>query len=306
MGEAGKGILAMIAACTIWGLSPIYYRLLSHLPPLEVLAHRTIWSAAFFSLVLLLQGRLGQIAGALGGPRRVLVTLAAALAISSNWFLFIHSVSTGHAVQSSLGYYIFPLAAVLVGVAVFGERLSLLQGGAVGLAALAVAALAWRLGAPPWASLGLAVTFALYGAIKKFATAGPVVSVTAEVLLLLPLALGWLAHLHLQGAAETAPDARDIGLLLVSGPLTGLPLILFSYATRRVRMATIGLLQYLNPTLQFLCATLVFREAFSAAHAMAFGLIWTALALYSLDSRSRAKAARSAAIAAAGSGTVAK
>jgi len=293
----------MIGACTIWGLSPLYYKMLSHVPPLEVLAHRTLWSLVFFGLVLAVQGRLRTLAGAIGTPRRLGVVLAAALAISTNWFLFIRSIATGHAVQASLGYYIFPLAAVLIGVVLFGERLGRWQALAVGLAALAVAWLAWGLGAPPWISLALAASFAAYGAIKRFAQAGPVVSVTAEVLLLSPLALGWLGHLALKGTAQADPAAGDLWLLVVSGPLTGAPLILFSYAARRVRLATLGLLQYLNPTLQFLVATLIFREAFSTDHAVAFGLIWLALAVYSADSRSRARAARSASTVAAASGT---
>ncbi|SFP24286.1 chloramphenicol-sensitive protein RarD [Tranquillimonas alkanivorans] len=288
----------MVSACVIWGLSPLFYKLLSHIPPSEVLAHRTIWSFVFFGCVLLVQGRIRLIKENLSTARATALTLAAALAISTNWFLFITSITIGRAVEASLGYYIFPLVAVLFGMIFFGERLTRAQMIAVALATLAVVGLTVALRAPPWISLALATSFAIYGAFKKQTATGPVVSVTSEVLLLSPIALGWLFYLW-QAQAMQVTTGADVGLLLFSGPLTGLPLILFSYASRRVRMATVGLLQYLNPTLQFLVATLIFLEPFTPAHGVAFGLIWVALAVYSLDGVRRDRAARRAARAGA-------
>lgn len=276
----------MVLACTIWGLSPLYYKLLAHVAPLEVLSHRTLWSLVFFAGILALQGRLGRLRAALSTSRAVALIAFAALMISTNWFLFILSIQIGHATEASLGYYIFPLVAVLLGVVAFGEKLTRAQMVAVALAVLAVLTLTIGLGVPPWISLMLAGSFGLYGLVKKRLTVGPVVSVTAEVLLLAPVALIWLGWLHSgHGTGGVyGHDLRTSGLLMVSGPLTALPLILFSFATQRVAMATIGLLQYINPTLQFLCAVLIFGEPFGPVHAAAFGLIWTALAIYSVAS----------------------
>lgn len=308
MTDSRKGILAMVAACTVWGLSPLYYKLLANVPPLEVLSHRTLWSLLFFGIVLMVQGRLAEV-GRLLARHAGAVALAAVL-ISSNWFVFIWSVQVGHAVEASLGYYIFPLLSVLVGVAAFGERLTVGQGAAVALAALAVGVLTWGLGVAPWISLFLAFTFAGYGIMKKRIAAGPVVSVTAEVLLLAPLAALWLIGAHAGVWAEGARpgglfghDLRTSVLLVFSGIITGGPLILFSYASRRISLAAVGLTQYLNPTLQFLCAVLVFREPFTVWHMVAFGLIWAALALFSAESLRQDRAARSAGARVATSGT---
>ncbi len=291
MTEATRGILAMVLACTIWGLSPLYYNLLAHVPPLEVLAHRTLWSLVFFGVVLTLQRRLGAVLSLMAG-RQVIVVFLSALVISVNWFLFIFSVQAGHVMEASLGYYIFPLFAVALGAIVFGERLGRVQKAAVTMAVLAVVLLTWGLGVAPWIALALGATFAFYGVAKKRLAAGPVVSVTAEVALLAPFALIWLAVLHTGTGGAFASDPMTSGLLALSGVLTAGPLILFSYASRRVTMATLGLTQYLNPTLQFLCATLVFGEAFTPWHMAAFALIWTALALYSAAAWRQEKASR--------------
>lgn len=278
---AKLGVLALVSACVVWGLSGLFYKLLSHLPPLQVLSHRTLWSCVFFALVLLVQGRLHLVGGVLRQPRQTLTLLVAALMIGANWFMFILSIQVGKATEASLGYYIFPLVSVLMGVVFFRERLGRLQWGAVALAVLAVSILAWGLGVAPWVSLLIAVTFGLYGVIKKKLTLGPVVSVTVEVLLLSPVALIILWQVWAGGGSVWGNGARDIALLMISGPLTATPLILFSFATKRVQLATVGLVQYLNPTLQFLVATLVFAEPFGPWHAIAFPIIWAALALYS-------------------------
>ena len=204
----------------------------------------------------------------------------AALMISCNWFVFISSIQTGHAIEASMGYYTFPLASVLMGAIFFRERLGPAQAAAVALAAIAVVVLAAGLGVAPWIPIIVAATFALYGVAKKWLTVGPVVSVTAEVMLLSPIAAVLLWQAHHAGTGHYGTDIPTSLLLMFSGLLTGTPLILFSYAARRLTMATVGLLQYINPSLQFLCATLIFREVFSIWHAIAFGLIWTALAIY--------------------------
>ncbi len=276
MTQTVRGILAMIGACTIWGLSSIYYKQLADVPPLTILAHRTLWSAVFFALVLIIQGRIAQLPAALGNKRTLVIIAGASVMISLNWFFFIFSVTTGHATQASLGYYIFPLVAVVLGRIFFAESLNRWQTVAVVLAAAAVSLLTWGLGVAPWISLILASSFGFYGVLKKTLDVGPVVSVTAEVVLLIPISLVvlWQGGTAMTSASQTA-------LLLFSGPLTGFPLILFSYASRRIPMATVGILQYLNPTLQFLVAVLLFKEPFGIWYAIAFGMIWTALAIYS-------------------------
>ncbi|QBY00255.1 EamA family transporter RarD [Rhodophyticola sp. CCM32] len=289
MTEPVKGVLAMIGACTIWGLSPIFYKLLSDVPPLEVLAHRTLWSVIVFGLALAGQGRLRDLRPALSGRRVLLLVFVAAMMISANWFLFIFSIQVGRTVESALGYYIFPLVAVLIGAVVLKEKLGKAQLAAVGLAALAVTILTLGLGVAPWISLTLGVTFGMYGLLKRWVAAGPVVSVTSEVLLISPLALGYLLWLG-PGQGAFGNDLWASLFLVLSGPLTALPLILFSYAAKRAAMSTIGLVQYLNPTLQFGSAVLILGERVTLWHAIAFPIIWVALMIYSWASLRRPQA----------------
>jgi chloramphenicol-sensitive protein RarD len=276
-------------------------------PPLEVLAHRTVWAAVFFGLVLALQRRGAEMRAALAAPRVWAVLAAAAVFISANWFGFIHAIQVGRALEASLGYYTFPLVAVALGYLVLGERYSRLQSVAIGLAVLAVLVLTLGLGAAPWIALLLAGTFGGYGLLKNRIGLGPVVSVFFETALLAPFALVWLGGLHagLWGDPSGRPggffgtDAGASALLVLSGPMmTGGPLILFAYAARRVRLATLGLVQYLNPTLQFLVAVGIFGEPFTRWHAIAFPLIWTGLAIYSRESWRGARARQSRSISA--------
>ena len=231
-----------------------------------MLAHRTLWSALTFGVLMAAQGRLSLIRAAIKGPElpRILVT---ALLISFNWGVFIWALQNGHAIESGLGYYIFPLMAVVLGVLTLGERLSPLQGLAVGLALGAVLLLTWGLGVAPWIALGLAASFAAYTRTKKGLKTDATASVTLEVLLLSPFALDLEASL----------------LLPLTGIITAWPLILFSAGAQKVRLATLGLAQYLNPTIQVLCAALIMGDAFTAWHVGALVLIWAALALYTFE-----------------------
>lgn len=303
MSGPARGVAAMMGACAIWGLSPLYYKLLTHIPAMDVLSHRMIWSLVFFSVVLVLQGRLREVTRSLGTPRAFGLVALASVMIGANWTLFIWSVQTGRTTQTSLGYYIYPLVAVVIGRVVFGERLSGVQWGAVALAGVAVCVLTFGLGYAPWIALVLALTFGLYGLLKKQLDVGPVVSVTAEVLLLVPLAVIILLQTYHNGVPVFGGDPGTFLLLMLSGPMTALPLILFSFAARNLAMTTLGLLQYINPTLQFACAVFVFAEPFGPWHLSAFALIWTALALYSASALRQDKARRRAARAAALSGT---
>jgi chloramphenicol-sensitive protein RarD len=287
------GVLAMVLACCIWGGSALYYRAIADVPPLEVLSHRTLWSGLFIGIILFFRGRLAIL------PKAALVRVAfASIFISVNWFFFIYAVQVGQVTQSSLGYYIFPLVAVALGAIFLGEKLKLAQWLAVGLAVVAVILLSAGVGKVPYISLILAFTFGLYGLVKKPLTIGPMRSVFWEVMILLPLALIWLIGVHWLGWQGIA--GRDGGyfgknlqvtlLLAFSGVLTGLPLVLMAFAMERLRLATVGLVQYVNPTLQFLLATIIFMEPIGPTHIIAFSLIWIGLGIYSYNALSQEKA----------------
>lgn len=293
--EAVKGVLAIVAACVIWGLSGLFYKALTHIPAIEIMAHRTIWGAVLFLIVLALQGRASEPGRVLGRRRGLGVILLAALMVGINWFTFVLAVQLDKALEASLGYFIFPLVAVALGVLAFGERLSRMQAAAVGLAALAVLLLTVGLGVPPWIALLLGITFGIYGMLKKRLDMGPVLSVTVEAILLIPVAGVILLIVHGGGGGSFGAGWFDSVMLMLSGPMTATPLILFSYGARRAAMASVGLISYLNPTLQFLVATLIFHEPFGPWHAVSFALIWTALAIYTTSRwrQDRAAARRS-------------
>jgi len=300
MTDQQKGFWAMIGACVIWGLAPILYKSLSHIPAPEVLAHRTGWSFVFFAGILALQGRFGDLRLALTGRRQIAMILAATALISINWFVFILAIQIGHATEASLGYYIFPLLAVLIGRFVFGEKLALMQWLAISLAALAVLVLTWGMGVAPWISLVLATSFGLYGAVKKQLPVGPMVSVTCETLFFLPVGLCILVVQHGSGQGVFGTNLFDSALLMLSGPLTALPLILFAFAARRLPLSTVGVMQFLNPTLQFFCAVIIFGEPFTQWHQVAFVLIWMAVAIFSVMALRQDRLTRRAAMAATG------
>jgi chloramphenicol-sensitive protein RarD len=250
------------------------------------------------------QGRLGELFEALRPGRHLVTIILAAAAVSVNWFLYIYAVQIDRVVEASMGYYIMPLVIVGLGYFVLNERLSRLQWAAIGLAVAAVLILTIGLGVAPWISLALAFSFAGYGLIKKRLDLGPVLSVTAEVAIIAPIGLVWLAGVHLAGWQDITARAGgffgtsiyDSVMLILSAGFTAVPLILFAYASRRVAFSTVGVLQYFNPSLQFLCAVLLFGETLTGYHLIAFALIWTGLAFYSIGAYRRADALRKATI----------
>ena len=291
MNRTAQGILAILAACVIWGLSPLYYNLLTMVPPLELLAQRTLWSFLFFVLVLGLQGRFSALIHALGNRGHVITLFAAACAIAVNWYFFIYSVQINRVSEASLGYFIFPLVAVVFGLIVFKEKLSALQWVAVALAVFAVLILTYGLGVAPWLALVLSLSFGTYSVLKKRLDLSPVISVTLEVMLLLPLTVPYL--LIQNWPIQDSTDSWQIWFLLMgSGPLTATPLILFSYATRRISMSTVGIMQYINPSIQFLVALLIFAEPMTDWHFGAFSIIWVAVVIYSWSGFSARNAAK--------------
>ena len=249
-------------------------------PPLELLAQRTLWSFLFFALVLGLQGQFSALIHALGNRGHVITLFAAACAIAVNWYFFIYSVQINRVSEASLGYFIFPLVAVVFGLIVFKEKLSALQWVAVALAVFAVLVLTYGLGVAPWLALVLSLSFGTYSVLKKRLDLSPVISVTLEVMLLLPLTVPYLVIQN--WPIQDSTDSWQIWLLLMgSGPLTATPLILFSYATRRISMSTVGIMQYINPSIQFLVALLIFAEPMTDWHFWAFSIIWVAVVIYS-------------------------
>ena len=289
MSEAAKGALATAIACTIWGLSPIYYKYLDHIPAAEVMSHRVIWSFVIFYLILLASGQLRRFWAFLKPSKQSVRLILAALMVSANWFLFIWAVQVERVTEVSLGYFFQPLVAVAFGYLLFFERPLRLQWIAVAMAVVAVAVLTVGQGGVPWIPLVLAVTFAFYGVLKKRMTVGATISVTAEALIVAPFCLVWVIGSHLdwwttaEGLVSGAfgRNFQDSALLIFSGALTAGPLVMVSWAAQRIRLATFGLLQYINPSFQFLCAIVLFQEVLSQEHLIAFPLIWMALALYS-------------------------
>lgn len=310
MTSAAKGIVAIITACVIWGASSIYYKSLAHIPPVEVFAHRAVWSVVFFVIVLAIQGRLRQIAP-LVRAHPVAITLAAIM-ISSNWFVFILAAQIDRLTEASVGYYIYPLLSVLIGRFVLGEALSPLKWAAIMLAMVAVVYLTAGLGTVPIVALSLATTFSIYGLIKKQIDGGPVLTVAAEVILIAPFALVWLLGVHFAGwqgfrvgtGGAFGANWFDTVMLILSGPVTSVPLLLFSYGAKRVTMATTGIVFYVNPTLQFFTAVVLFSEPFGMVQIIVFPMIWAAVLLYSIETLRQERSLRRAAAKLGTSGTV--
>ena len=281
--ESG-GLAAAIAAFTIWGVLPLYMKPLHDLSALEIMAHRIVWSCLLVFAWLAWRGELGAVRTALANPGTRYRLMATAVLISINWLIYVWSIANGHVIDASLGYFINPLLNVVLGVLVLGERLNVAQkiGRRPGSARRAVPRRRRRPAA--WIALALAASFGGYGLIRKVVKVEAVPGLATETLLLAPFAVGFLAWLELQGTAAFGHAAPHINaLLLGSGLVTALPLALFAYGARRIPLSTVGLVQYIGPTLQFLTGVLVFKEAFTVERGVGFVFIWTALAVYAAD-----------------------
>ncbi len=274
------GFLLGLGAYLAWGVLPLYFKLLALVPPVEIVANRILWSLIFLGLLVTLWRRWGLIRAALSAGRiLVTLTITAAL-IGTNWLIYIWAVVHGHVLETSLGYYLNPLFNVLLGVALLKERLSKGQLGAVLLAAAGVALLAWGAASGLWISLSLAVSFGLYGFIRKIAPVDALEGLSVETALLAPASLAYLFWAHPGPAGLAAFGPWLTFLLILGGAITAVPLLLFNAAAKRLPFSTLGFLQYVAPSLQFLLAVLVFGEAFTLVHALCFGAIWTALAIF--------------------------
>lgn len=278
------GLVYALLAFGTWGLFPLYFRFIATVPPLEVVLHRSVWSLLLVLGVLAWQQRWAWLGDTLRRPKHLALFTVSALLLVCNWLVYVMAVQTGHVAEASLGYFINPLVNVLLGVLVLRERLRPLQWLAVAVAACGVAWLTWQGGRLPWIALVLAGSFGLYGLMRKTAPLGALEGLALENLLLAPLALPallWWSFTY-DGVLVAGPPSQ-LGWLLLSGPLTALPLLCFAGAARRLKLSTLGLVQYVAPTLQLVCAVWVFHEPFSSARLLGFMMIWTALALVSAD-----------------------
>ena len=276
-----KGFLFALAAYLLWGVQPIYMKLLAHIPASEVVAHRVLWSVPLAGIVLILLGRTADVRAAFRSPRTLAMGALTASIITINWGIYVWAIAADRTIEAALGYYINPLFSIFLAAVFVGERLTRVQVAAIGLAALAVALLTWETGGLPWVSIGLCVTWGFYGLFKKTLPIGPNQAFFLEVALLAPPALAYTVWLAATGQGHFRFDGgSDFWLLLGCGVVTTAPLMLFANGAKLLRLSTIGIMQYIGPTFIFLIAVFVFREPFSAERAMAFALIWTALIVY--------------------------
>lgn len=295
--RAREGVLFAIAAYTIWGLAPIYFKAVAHVPAFEVLAHRIIWAFILVLVLIIATGRMQRVVAAFKHPALLAKLAIAACLIGFNWLLFIWSVANDFILEASLGYYINPLFNVVIGMVFFAERLRRLQIVAVAMALLGVIIQLVTFGSVPWVALALASSFAIYGAIRKKLPFDSLTGLWLEILLLLPFILIWFAFFAQSDTTNLLQNGWQLNTLLVmAGVITTVPLLFFTGAAQRIRYSTLGFFQYIGPSLMFVLAVGVYGEAFTVDKMVTFAIIWSALAIYSFDAarthRQAVKAAR--------------
>lgn len=291
MDERRLGTASGLGAYALWGLFPLYFPLLEPSSGLEIVAHRVLWSLLFVGLLLTAVRRWSLVRAAVTDRRTLLVLGGAAVLIACNWLIFVYGVNSGHVVETSLGYFINPLVSVLLGVVVFAERLRRLQWTAVGIAAVAVGVLTVDYGRPPWIALSLALTFGLYGLMKKVVRVEAAPGLFVETALVALPAAVVLGVLQAGGRAEFGnAGAGHAALLVVSGIATAVPLLLFAAAARRIPLSTVGLLQYLTPLMQLSIGVFVYGEPMPPARLAGFAIVWLALAVFTVDMLRHARA----------------
>ena len=277
---SNRGFLLGLSAYTLWGVLPIYFKAIANVAAVDIVAHRILWSLPFLAVLILVGRGWSKVREAVGRPRTLGVLVLTALLIGGNWLLYVYAVTSGHILAASFGYYLNPLANVLLGRFVLKERLTGLQWTAVAIAGAGISVLAAGALGQLWISLTLCVSFALYGLLRKMVRADALTGLGIETGLLFPVALLWLGGRLLSGAPAFGPSRVDHGLLLLAGIVSTTPLLLFTAAARKLAYSTLGMLQFIAPTLQFLIAVAIYGEPFTRAHAIAFAAIWAALALY--------------------------
>jgi chloramphenicol-sensitive protein RarD len=286
-----KGVIFGLMAYLCWGFFPVYFKAVKLVPPLEMVAHRIVWSLAFLLLLVTWKGAWRTMLALFTKPKFLAALTVSTLLIATNWLVFIYAIGVGEVLQSSLGYFINPLVSVLLGFVFLGERLERPQWVSLFLAAAGVVYLAVQYGRIPWISLILAASFGLYGLIRKSLHVEPLVGLTVETLLLAPFALVYILQLHHGGTGIFLAASGRLDLLIpMSGVITAIPLLLFAAAAKKLRLATIGFLQYITPTMHFLLAVTVYGETFTRTHLISFIFIWCGLALYSLHAYRNSRA----------------
>lgn len=297
--DTPRGFAFALAAYLLWGFLPFYMKAVAHIPALEVVAHRVIWSVPIAAVVLLLLGRTKDIRAAFKSPRTLGMGFITAALISVNWSIYVWSIAAERAVETALGYYINPLFSIFLAAVLLKESLDGRQKAAIALAVVAVGLLAFETGGLPWVSVGLALSWGFYALCKKSLPVGPNQGFFLEVLMLTPLALGYIAYVELNGTGHFgATGMNDVLLLLGCGVVTAVPLMIYANGAKLLRLSTIGIMQYIAPTMIFFIAVFVFKEPFGTYKLAAFVLIWIALAIYT-SSLLRSRKARQAAAAAA-------
>lgn len=278
--DSARGFGFALAAYMLWGFLPVYMKALSDVPVLEVLAHRVIWSVPVAGAILIWLGRTADLRAALRNPRMIGMAGLTAALISVNWAIYVWSIQSGQALEAALGYYINPLFSVFLGAVLLKERLSRAQWAAIALAALAVLVLTYEAGRVPVVALGLTVSWGFYAYLKKRLPLGPNQGFMLEVMILMPFALGWMGWIAAWGEMVFLGDGLITLLLLSAGVVTAVPLMLYANGAKLLRLSTIGILQYVAPTMIFLTAVFLFGEPFGMARAVAFPMIWAALVIY--------------------------
>lgn len=278
--SSGEGFAFGVAAYALWGVLPIYFKALRHVPAVDIVAHRVLWSVPFLAVIIALTRGWDKVRAALRQPKTLGVLAITALLIGGNWLLYVYAVTSGRILAASFGYYLNPLANVLLGRFVLHEKLNRLQWTAVAIAGAGISVLALGALSQLWISLTLCATFALYGLLRKVVAADAVTGLGVETGLLFPVAVCWLAWRASAGAPILGNTTTDTALLLAAGVASTTPLILFTAAARKLAYSTLGMLQFIAPTLQFLIAVALYGEPFTTAHAIAFPAIWLALVLY--------------------------
>jgi len=288
-----SAFIAAVASFATWGLVPIYWKLLSRVPALEILAHRFVWTIVFLGLLLSWQERWREVIGNLRSRRSALFCLGSGIMVGLNWLLFIWAVNIGHVLETSLGYFMTPIVNVLLGAFILRERLSAWQTASILIALVAVSILAFGYGQFPWIAVGLCTSFGLYGLLRKQSGTAAIPGLFLETLFLLPLALVYLVLLANRGALTFGPSHISLSVILTtSGIVTAVPLIWFGYAARHLRLVTIGFLQYLSPSITFILGLFVYHETFTRQHFITFLLIWVALVLVSAEAALRWRATK--------------
>jgi chloramphenicol-sensitive protein RarD len=278
---ASRGFFFALSAYFLWGLLPIFLKAVAHIPAVEVVAHRILWSVPIAGAVLVVLGRTQDVMTALRSPRTMIMAAVTAAILTVNWGIYVWAIAVERTVESALGYYINPLVSVAMGAVLLGERMSRLQMAAIGLATIAVCILAVDAGGVPWVSLSLAFTLEIYGYLRKTLPIGPSQGFFLEVLILCLPALAYVIWLQMHGQNHLLPSQPyDFTLLLACGPITAAPLLLYAFGAKLLRLSTLGLMQYIAPTMIFLIAVFVFGEPFGGVRVIAFALIWSALAIY--------------------------